>query len=289
MRRPIAPILAVALLVPLALADEKPVAELENDLRKVRGAGDWPAVIELADHVIARKDASKVTRSFAKVCRWTALANTLEDFDEIEAAAQRIEDDEDMDPFWHMQVFLEQSQCYGRFKEYELAIEKAETGIDLVRDMLEAGGAKHLYDRIQLMTTAQCAALRSLGENDDCAEAAVALFEEHDEEKIPIRGGMCFSLLNYVDGSQDDDMMVEAAAQAVRAAARTGKPAELLALIDRIDRFKLDTREDADDDSFADLRKALMEVRDALKNVEDKDKEAAQAAADKAEAFAKNF
>ncbi|MFH0965546.1 MAG: hypothetical protein V2A58_16225 [Planctomycetota bacterium] len=280
-------LLVSLLLAPLAFAQEKTVADLEKELRATRNKGDWPVVAQLADELIARPDASQAFKSEAKVYRWTALARTLTDFAAITAAAKEVEDDPDMTAFWKMQVYLEQAQTYPSRKEYELAIEKADKGIELVRKMMETQPKASLADRIWLMAFAKCESLVGLGETDEAAAYAAKILEEADNDKIPMRMSFPADFLARVARSDDQDLVYASAARATRAVSRTGKPAEVSAFLSRLPSLKLENLEDAKDALRDDLAKALMGIPAALKDAEDAD--AAKTASDAAAALAEKF
>ena len=287
MKRTVVALTVCMLALPLwVCAQDKTAAQLESELRQVRSKGDWAAVKTLADELVARPDASANAKSYAKLTRLSAVLQTTDNFDDALSAAEAVEQDKSITPFWHMQIFMEEAQQFSsKFKEYEIAIEKADEGIALNEEMIKQG-KKNLWDRIQLLTIAKCNALRNLGENDECAETAAMVLAKQDAKKVAMQGNLAYQLLACVAVAKDDDMLFAAATEAVQCTNRMGKAAQVLNLLKNLDRLELPERDDVEPGKRNQLKNALLGAADAIKDDTDTDKvreatEQAKALADK--------
>jgi len=269
-------------------AQEASLEDLVKEMTETRSKGDWEALLPLTEKVIAHAKASLSTKSQAHVYRWTALVHTGADVDDLIDEAEELEKEGVLDPMWRIQIFLEQAQCYVGKKEYELAIEKADQGIEITRERIEKKGETYRWDRIFLFTGAKATAFRELGERPDAAKVVVSLAEEVEKKKVKMRGGLLYPLMWMLEYAEDVNDAFEGTTRLCRAALRTNKPAEVKTFVDKMVRMKFgELAEDADEEKVAELKKVLISVRKSFKDVKDKD--AIEAAADAAETEAEKL
>ena len=200
--------------------------DLVKEMTQARGKGEWENVLELTEKVIAHDGVSQETKSVAQVYRWTALAHTDTDLDDLIEQAGELEKEGVLVPMWRIQIYLEQAQCYLGKKEYELAIEKADEGMAITRKRIEENGETNRWDRIFLFTGAKATALRDLGERPAAADAVIALAEEVDKKKVKMSGGLAYSLMWVLEYAEDVNDAFEGTTRLCRAVLRTNRPAE---------------------------------------------------------------
>jgi len=271
-----------------SFAQEPSLDDLVKDMTETRSKGNWEDLLPLTEKVIAHEKAPLSTKSQAHVYRWTALVHTGADMDDLIDEAEKLEKEGVLDPMWRIQIFLEQAQCYVGEREYELAIEKADKGIEITRERIEKKGETHRWDRIFLFTGTKATALRELGERPDAAKVVLSLTEEVEKKKLKMRGGNAYSLMWMLEYAEDVNDAFEGTTRLCRAVLRTNKPAEVKTFVDRMVRMNFgELVEDADEEKVAELKKVLISVRKSFKDVKDKD--ALGAAADAAETEAEKL
>lgn len=268
-----------------SFAQETPPDDLVKEMADTRSKGDWEKLLPLTEKVIAHEKISHATKSQAQVYHWTALVNTGGDLEDLIDEAEKLEKEGVLVPMWRIQIYLEQAQCYGRKKEYELAIEKADQGIEITRERIEKKGETYRWDRIFLFIGAKATALRDLGERPDAAKVVVSLAEEVEKKKVKMRGGLAYPLMWILEYAEDVNDAFEGTTRLCRAVLRTNKPAEVKVFVGKMDRLRFgELAKDADKEKVAELKSVLTSVRTAFKDVKDED--ALKAAADAAEAQA---